>query len=386
MQERFNRQIEAIAISDIRQFDSEVSQIEGIIKLTLGEPDFNTPEHVKQAGIQAIQADKSHYTPNAGIMELREATARYFNEKYALTYAPTQVVTTVGATEAIAASLQTILNPGDTVLMPTPVFPIYAPVSQLNGASVLQIDTSADGFVLTPERLKQVLATEQGKKAKALVLVYPSNPTGVTYTKEELAALAKVVKEADLWALCDEVYAELTYTGPHHSLASFAPENTIIISGLSKSHAMTGWRVGFILGPKDFSEQVVKAHQYMVTAPTTSVQYAALEAVTNGKDDALEMKKEYQKRRDLMKEALEELGFEVARPAGAFYLFAKIPAKCGLDSWTFVRRLAKENKVALIPGVSFGKGGEGYVRLSYAASEEDLREASQRIKAFMQKF
>ena len=161
---------------------------------------------------------------------------------------------------------------------------------------------------------------------------------------------------------------------------------SIVISGLSKSHAMTGWRVGFILGPKDFSEQVIKAHQYMVTAPTTSVQYAALEAVTNGKDDALEMKKEYQKRRDLMKEALEEVGFEVARPAGAFYLFAKIPTKCGLDSWSFVRRLAKENQVALIPGVSFGQGGEGYVRLSYAASEEDLREASKRIKAFMQKF
>lgn len=386
MQERFNRQIEAITVSDIRQFDNEVSQIEGIIKLTLGEPDFNTPEHVKSAGIQAIQADKSHYTPNAGIMELREATAKYFNEKYALAYAPTQVVTTVGATEAIAASLQTILNPGDTVLMPTPVFPIYAPISQLNGANVLQIDTSADGFILTPERLKQVLATEQGQKAKALVLVYPSNPTGVTYTKEQLEALAKVVTEADLWALCDEVYAELTYTGTHHSLASFAPENTIVISGLSKSHAMTGWRVGFILGPKDFSEQVIKAHQYMVTAPTTSVQYAALEAVTNGKDDALEMKKEYQKRRDLMKEALEEVGFEVARPAGAFYLFAKIPTKCGLDSWSFVRRLAKENQVALIPGVSFGQGGEGYVRLSYAASEEDLREASKRIKAFMQKF
>lgn len=386
MQERFNHQIEAIAVSDIRQFDSEVSQIEGIIKLTLGEPDFNTPEHVKQAGIDAIQADQSHYTPNAGIMELRKAAATYFNEKYGLAYAPTQVITTVGATEAIAASLQTILNPGDTVLMPTPVFPIYAPISQLSGANVLQIDTSADGFILTPERLKEVLATEHDKNIKALVLVYPSNPTGVTYTKEQLKALAEVVKEADIWALCDEVYAELTYTGTHHSLAEFAPENTIIISGLSKSHAMTGWRVGFILGPKDFSAQVVKAHQYMVTAPTTSVQYAALEAVTHGKNDALEMKKEYRKRRDFMKKALEEQGFEVADPAGAFYLFAKIPAKCGLDSWSFVRRLAKENKVALIPGVSFGKGGEGYVRLSYAASEKDLLEASKRIQAFIQKF
>ena len=276
MQARFNHKIEAIAVSDIRQFDMEVSQIEGIIKLTLGEPDFNTPEHVKQAAIAAINADQSHYTPNSGIMELRRAAAKYYKEKYDLDYMPEQVITTVGATEAIAASLQTILNPGDTVLMPTPVFPIYAPISQLNGADVLQVDTSADGFILTPEKLRATLEENKDKNIKAVVLVYPSNPTGATYTKEQLAALAKVIAEYDIWALCDEVYAELTYEGQHVSLASFLPENTIVISGLSKSHAMTGWRLGFILGPKDFSEQVVKAHQYMVTAPTTNVQFLSL--------------------------------------------------------------------------------------------------------------
>ncbi len=382
MQARFNHKIEAIAVSDIRQFDMEVSQIEGIIKLTLGEPDFNTPEHVKQAAIAAINADQSHYTPNSGIMELRRAAAKYYKEKYDLDYAPEQVITTVGATEAIAASLQTILNPGDTVLMPTPVFPIYAPISQLNGADVLQVDTSADGFILTPEKLRATLEENKDKNIKAVVLVYPSNPTGATYTKEQLAALAKVIAEYDIWALCDEVYAELTYEGQHVSLASFLPENTIVISGLSKSHAMTGWRLGFILGPKDFSEQVVKAHQYMVTAPTTNVQFAALEALTKGKDDALSMRKEYQARRDFMRQALEDAGFEVVQPDGAFYLFAKIPDKCGHDSWKFVRELAKEAKVALIPGVSFGQGGEGYVRLSYAASMDDLRQASERIKKF----
>lgn len=382
MQARFNHKIEAIAVSDIRQFDMEVSQIEGIIKLTLGEPDFNTPEHVKQAAIAAINADQSHYTPNSGIMELRRAAAKYYKEKYDLDYTPEQVITTVGATEAIAASLQTILNPGDTVLMPTPVFPIYAPISQLNGADILQVDTSADGFILTPEKLRATLEENKDKNIKAVVLVYPSNPTGATYTKEQLAALAKVIAEYDIWALCDEVYAELTYEGQHVSLASFLPENTIVISGLSKSHAMTGWRLGFILGPKDFSEQVVKAHQYMVTAPTTNVQFAALEALTKGKDDALSMRKEYQARRDFMRQALEDAGFEVVQPDGAFYLFAKTPAKCGHDSWKFVRELAKEAKVALIPGVSFGQGGEGYVRLSYAASMDDLRQASERIKKF----
>lgn len=382
MQARFNHKIEAIAVSDIRQFDMEVSQIEGIIKLTLGEPDFNTPEHVKQAAIAAINADQSHYTPNSGIMELRRAAAKYYKEKYDLDYMPEQVITTVGATEAIAASLQTILNPGDTVLMPTPVFPIYAPISQLNGADILQVDTSADGFILTPEKLRATLEENKDKNIKAVVLVYPSNPTGATYTKEQLAALAKVIAEYDIWALCDEVYAELTYEGQHVSLASFLPENTIVISGLSKSHAMTGWRLGFILGPRDFSEQVVKAHQYMVTAPTTNVQFAALEALTKGKDDALSMRKEYQARRDFMRQALEDAGFEVVQPDGAFYLFAKIPTKCGHDSWKFVRELAKEAKVALIPGVSFGQGGEGYVRLSYAASMDDLRQASERIKKF----
>lgn len=383
MREKFNKNIEAIAVSDIRQFDSEVSQIDSIIKLTLGEPDFNTPEHVKQAAIKAINDNQSHYTPNSGIMELRKAAATYFKDKYELDYAPEQVITTVGATEAIAASLQTILNPGDEVLMPTPVFPIYAPISSLNGATVTQIDTSDDGFVLTPEKLRAHLEADKDQKIKAVVLVYPSNPTGATYTKEQLKALAEVVKEYDIWALCDEVYAELTYEGKHHSLANYAPDNTIVISGLSKSHAMTGWRLGFILGPKDFSEQVVKAHQYMVTAPTTNVQYAALEAVTKGKDDALEMKEEYRKRRDFMHKSLEESGFEVVEPTGAFYLFAKIPQNFANDSWAFVRALAKEAKVALIPGVSFGKGGEGYVRLSYAASMEQLQEAAKRIQRFV---
>lgn len=383
IKDKFNHKIEKIAVSDIRQFDTEVSSIPGIIKLTLGEPDFNTPEHVKQAGIKAIEDNQSHYTPNPGIMPLREATAAYFNEKYHLNYKPTQVITTIGATEAISVALQTILNPDDVVIMPTPVFPIYKPITEINQGNCIMVDTSADGFILTADKLRQVLAENQAKTVKALVLVYPSNPTGVTYSRKDLEELAEVVKEAGIWVLCDEVYAELTYNGQHTSLAEIIPDQVLLVSGLSKSHAMTGWRIGYLFGPEDFVEQAVKAHQYMVTAPTDNVQFAALEAMINGKEDSQVMKAEYLKRREFLQAELAEVGFEVASPDGAFYLFAKIPAQFEPDSWAFVRRLAKEAKVALIPGISFGPGGEGYVRLSYAASMENLTEAAKRIKAFV---
>lgn len=382
MQEKFNSNVEKIAVSDIRQFDTEVSQIPDIIKLTLGEPDFNTPEHIKKAAIKAIKENKSHYTPNAGIMELREATAKYFNKKYDLNFKGSQVVTTVGATEAINASLQAILNPGDTIIVPTPIFPIYLPISELNQGNYKLIDTSEDGFVLTPERLENFIINNPELKLKCLVLNFPSNPTGVTYSKEQLNGIAKIAKKYDMWILSDEIYAELTYNGLHTSMASILPNRTILISGLSKSHAMTGWRIGYILGPQSFIDQVVKSHQYMVTAPTSIAQYAALEAMENGFDDATAMKEEYQKRRDYMAQQLEEAGFKVASPDGAFYLFAKIPENCSQDSWDFVRDLANVAKVAVIPGISFGLGGQGYIRISYAASMDTLKEAAKRIKEY----
>lgn len=383
LEHKFNRQVEQVAVSDIRQFDIDVSEIPGIIKLTLGEPDFNTPEHVKQAAIQAINDNQSHYTPNPGIPALREATVKYFNSKYHLNYEPDQVITTIGATEGTATALQTILNPGDTVLVPTPVFPIYLPITEINHGQCVTIDTSQDNFVLTPEKLKATIAANKEKNIKALVLVYPSNPTGVTYSRQQLQDLAQVIRESGMWVLCDEVYAELTYSDEHTSLAEFLPDQVLLVSGLSKSHAMTGWRVGFLFGPEDFIEQAIKAHQYLVTAPTNNVQFAALAAVTNGQEDSLPMKAEYLKRREYLCRELAASGFEVASPDGAFYLFAKIPAKFGTDSWQFVRALAKDAHVALIPGASFGPGGEGYVRLSYAASMEDLETAVQRIKEYV---
>lgn len=384
MREDFNQIVKKIAVSDIRQFDNEVSQVPGMVKLTLGEPDFNTPEHVKQAAIKAIEDNQSHYTPNPGIPALREAAAAYYNEKFNWHYQAENVITTVGATEGIAAALQAIVNPDDVVIIPTPIFPIYIPDTLLNHGQVVFIDTSADGFVLTPERLEATIKAQGDKVVKALVLNYPNNPTGVTYNHEELAGLAKVIAKYQLWVVSDEVYAELSYSEPHESLANFIPEQVIVVNGLSKSHAMTGWRVGFLLAPKTVTDEIIKSHQYMVTAPVTLVQYAALEAMTNGKEDSQVMAKQYVERRNYLIKSLEPLGFEMARPDGAFYLFAKIPANCPQDSWTFVRELAKTQKLALIPGISFGAGGEGYVRISYAASMENLHKAVERLTAFVQ--
>ncbi|ANK60386.1 pyridoxal phosphate-dependent aminotransferase [Loigolactobacillus backii] len=385
MREDFNEVVKSIAVSDIRQFDNEVSQIPGMLKLTLGEPDFNTPEHVKQAGIKAIENNESHYTPNPGTPELRQAAAEYYNAKFKLNYSGENVITTVGATEGIAAALQTLLNPDDVVLIPTPIFPIYIPDTQLNHATPVFIDTSADGFVLTPQRLEAAIQAQGDKTVKALVLNYPSNPTGVTYSSAELAGLAKVIKAHQLWVLSDEIYGELSYSEPHTSLASYIPDQVIMVNGLSKSHAMTGWRLGFVLAPTNFVEQMVKAHQYMVTAPTTMVQAAALEAVKHGQSDSAIMAVEYKKRRDYLISALQPLGFKMARPDGAFYLFAKIPANCPQKSWDFVRDLAKTEKLALIPGISFGPGGEGYVRISYAASMENLQKAVTKLQAYVGK-
>lgn len=384
MREDFNQIVKKIAVSDIRQFDNEVSQVPGMVKLTLGEPDFNTPDHVKQAAIKAIEDNQSHYTPNPGIPALREAAAAYYNEKFNWHYQAENVITTVGATEGIAAALQAIVNPDDVVIIPTPIFPIYIPDTLLNHGQVVFIDTSADGFLLTPERLEATIKAQGDKVVKALVLNYPNNPTGVTYNHEELAGLAKVIAKYQLWVVSDEVYAELSYSEPHESLANFIPEQVIVVNGLSKSHAMTGWRVGFLLAPKAVTDEIIKSHQYMVTAPVTLVQYAALEAMTNGKEDSQVMAKQYVERRDYLIKSLEPLGFEMARPDGAFYLFAKIPANCPQDSWTFVRELAKTQKLALIPGISFGAGGEGYVRISYAASMENLHKAVERLTAFVQ--
>ena len=387
LSKRFNKNLNKIEVSMIRQFDQSISDIPDVLKLTLGEPDFATPKHIKEAAKRAIDADESHYTGMAGLLVLRQAASAFVKEKYHLTYNPdNEILVTIGATEALSASLTAILEPGDKVLLPAPAYPGYEPVVNLVGAEVVEIDTGANDFVLTPEMLEEAILKE-GEALKAVILNYPTNPTGVTYSRQQIKNLAEVLKKYPIFVISDEVYAELTYTGESHvSIAEYLTDQTILISGLSKSHAMTGWRLCLIFAPAYLTAQLIKSHQYLVTAATTSVQFAAIEALTNGKDDALPMKEEYIKRRDYIIEKMEAMKFKIIKPDGAFYIFAKIPVAQGQDSFKFLQDFAKEKAVAFIPGVAFGKYGEGYLRISYAASMETIKEAMKRLKEFMEQY
>lgn len=381
---RFNRNLDKIEVSMIRQFDQSISDVPGIQKLTLGEPDFTTPDHVKEAAKAAIDANQSHYTGMAGLPALRQAAANFVKEKYNLTYNPdNEILVTIGATEALSATLTAILEPGDTILLPAPAYPGYEPIANLVGAEIVEIDTTANDFVLTPEMLEKAII-EQGDKLKAVLLNYPTNPTGVTYSRQQIAALAEVLKKYNIFVISDEVYSELTYSGQHVSIAEYLPEQTILINGLSKSHAMTGWRIGLIFAPAILTAQLIKSHQYLVTAAATMAQFGAIEALTAGKDDAAPMKVEYLKRRDYIIAKMSELGFKIIKPDGAFYIFAKIPEGYNQDSFKFCQDFAREKAIAIIPGVAFGQYGEGYVRLSYAASMETIELAMARLKEFME--
>ena len=381
---RFNKQLDKIQVSLIRQFDQAISEIPGVLRLTLGEPDFTTPDHVKEAAKRAIDQNQSYYTGMSGLLTLRQAASNFVKEKYQLDYAPeNEILVTIGATEALSATLTAILEEGDKVLLPAPAYPGYEPIVNLVGAEIVEIDTTENGFVLTPDMLEKAIL-EQGDKLKAVILNYPANPTGITYSREQLEALVAVLRKYEIFVVCDEVYSELTYTGEAHvSLGTMLRDQAIIINGLSKSHAMTGWRLGLIFAPVAFTAQLIKSHQYLVTAANTMAQHAAVEALTTGKNDAEPMKKEYIQRRDYIIEKMTALGFEIIKPDGAFYIFAKIPAGYNQDSFAFLKDFAQKKAVAFIPGAAFGRYGEGYVRLSYAASMETIKEAMKRLEEYM---
>ncbi len=381
---RFNKQLDKIQVSLIRQFDQAISEIPGVLRLTLGEPDFTTPDHVKEAAKRAIDQNQSYYTGMSGLLTLRQAASDFVKEKYQLDYNPeNEILVTIGATEALSATLTAILEEGDKVLLPAPAYPGYEPIVNLVGAEIVEIDTTENGFVLTPEMLEKAIL-EQGDKLKAVILNYPANPTGITYSREQLEALAAVLRKYEIFVVCDEVYSELTYTGENHvSLGTMLRDQAVIINGLSKSHAMTGWRLGFIFAPTNFTAQLIKSHQYLVTAANTMAQHAAVEALTAGKNDAEPMKKEYIQRRDYIIEKMTDLGFEIIKPDGAFYIFAKVPAGYNQDSFAFLKDFAQKKAVAFIPGAAFGQYGEGYVRLSYAASMGTIREAMKRLEEYM---
>ena len=378
-----NETIAPMGRSMIREFAEKFAKIPGLVKLTLGEPNFNVPEHVKEAAIESIKENESHYSDQKGFLSLREAISGYLDKQFDLQYDPeTEVIVTIGATEAIFDSLAAILNPGDKVIIPTPTFALYIPIVKILGGVPVQVDTTADGFRMTGKHLEEVIQKEGPDKVKAMVLNFPGNPTGFAYSKDQLQEIVDVVKDKNMFVISDEIYAELTYGHKHVSLAKLMPGKTILINGLSKSHAMTGYRIGYIAAPKDFVEQANKMHAFTVTAPSNPAQFAAEEALKNGIDDPIAMKKLYQERRDFLVKELNDMGYTTQLPQGAFYTFSEIPAKYGLSSIEFANKLAEEGLVGVTPGVAFGEGGEGHFRISYAASMEDIQEAMKRLRKF----
>lgn len=370
MEHLLNPNVKEIEISGIRKFSNLVAQHDNVISLTIGQPDFFTPHHVKAAAKKAIDENATAYTPNAGGLELRQAVQLYMKKKADLNYeAETEIIVTTGASQAIDASLRTILSPGDEVILPCRYIRATNRSSACRAPFRLDVDTTTHGFKLTARLIEESLTP----KTKCVILPYPSNPTGVTLSEEELQNIASVLKGRNVFVLSDEIYSELTYDRPHYSIASYLRDQTIVINGLSKSHSMTGWRIGFIFAPKEIAKHILKVHQYSVTCASSISQKAALEAVTNGVDDALIMREQYKKRLDYVYDRLVSMGLDVVKPSGAFYIFPSIKS-FGMSSFDFSMALLEDAGVALVPGSSFSKLGEGYVRLSFAYSLDTLRE------------
>lgn len=379
MEHLVNSKVKQIELSGIRKFFNLVADYEDVISLTIGQPDFPTPEHVKVAGMKAIDENFTTYTHNAGLIELREAASQFVNKKYGLTYSPNnEIITTVGASQAIDCAFRTILETGSEVILPSPVYPGYEPLIKLAGGTPVYVDTTKTDFKLTAELLAPYIT----EKTRCIVLPYPSNPTGVTLTDVELSGIADLVRGKDIFVLSDEIYSELVYEGTHHSIAKHIWEQTIVINGLSKSHSMTGWRVGFVFAPEAIAKHLLKVHQYNVSCATSISQKAALEALTTGMDDANAMKHSYQERLDYVYDRLIRMGFDVVKPNGAFYLFPNI-SQFKQSSFDFALSLVKNAGVALVPGSAFSEYGEGYVRLSYAYSMDQLKIAMDRMENYV---
>ncbi|WP_299086696.1 aminotransferase A [uncultured Metabacillus sp.] len=379
MEHLVNSKVRQIELSGIRKFFNMVANYEDVISLTIGQPDFDTPQHVKDAGIAAIEQNYTTYTYNAGFIELREAASEYLRKKYDLNYSPEdEVIVTVGASQAIDCTFRTLLEEGSEVILPSPVYPGYEPLIKLAGGTPIYVDTTENKFKLTAELLTPFIT----EKTRCIVLPYPSNPTGVTLEDDELQAIAELVKGKDIFILSDEIYSELVYRKQHRSIARYIREQTIVINGLSKSHSMTGWRVGLLFAPAAVTKHLIKVHQYNVSCASSVSQKAAYEALTAGFDDAKTMKDSYQDRLEYVYNRLVNMGFDVVKPDGAFYLFPSIK-RFNQTSFDFALSLVEKAGVALVPGSAFSKYGEGYVRLSYAYSMERLKEAMDRIESYV---
>ncbi len=379
-----NQKVNDIQISGIRKFFNLVAEYENVISLTIGQPDFPTPDYVKIAGKNAIDDDYTTYTHNAGIPQLRKAAANFVKTKYELNYNPeNEIIATVGASQAIDIAFRTILEEGSEVILPGPVYPGYEPLIKLCGAVPIHVDTRNTGFKLTASGIKKHLT----EKTRCVVLPYPSNPTGVTLDENDLQEIVDLLKDKEIFVLSDEIYSELVFNGKHRSIASFPQlrDKTIVINGLSKSHSMTGWRIGFVFAPAAITKHMLKVHQYNVSCTSSISQYAALEALTSGINGADPMKHEYMKRMNYAYKRLKFLGFNIAEPNGSFYMFPSIE-NYNMTSFDFSMKLVKEAGVAVVPGDAFSTYGEGYVRISYAYSMDTLEEAFNRIETFVKKY
>ena len=368
--------------SGIRKFFDLMSTMDDVVGLTVGEPDFQTPWHIREAGIESLERGKTYYTANAGLMELRSEINSYMTRRFGVSYEPSsEIIVTVGGSEAIDIAFRSIIEAGDEVIVPTPSFVCYAPLARMAGGVPVILETKVENkFKIDPEALKAAITP----KTKLLVLPYPNNPTGAIMTREELSEIADILRGTNIVVLSDEIYAEMTYTGNHCSIASLPDmwERTIIASGFSKAYAMTGWRMGYICAPKPLCEQMLKIHQYGIMSSPTTAQFAAIEALKNGEDDIKMMVDEYNRRRRYIYNGLKSIGIDSFEPEGAFYIFPRI-GDFGLSGEEFCNKLLYDYKCAIVPGNAFGESGEGFARISYAYSIKHITQALERIEAFV---
>lgn len=381
MRNPLSKKIMEIEPSGIRRFFDVANTMENVISLGVGEPDFDTPWHIREEGIYSLEKGRTYYTSNAGLLPLRQEISRYLGERFHLPYSADEILVTVGGSEAIDIGFRAMLDPGDEVIIPEPCFVSYLPCVKMAGGVPVQIALEEkDQFKLTGRKLKEAITD----KTKIIVLPFPNNPTGAVMTAEELQVIADIVKEHDLFVMSDEIYSELSYQGKHVSIASIPgmAERTIVINGFSKSFAMTGWRLGYAAGSAEVIKQMIKIHQYIIMSSPTTSQYAAIEALRNGMEDVERMRESYNQRRRFLVKELNDMGIPCFEPYGAFYVFPNI-SRFGMTSEEFATRLLQEQKVAVVPGDAFGKCGEGFLRISYAYSIENLKMALEKIQKFI---
>ena len=381
MKNIISKKVQDMQPSGIRAFFDLVLGMKDVISLGVGEPDFVTPWQIREAGIYSLEQGFTSYTSNKGLYKLRLSISRYLKNRYGLEYCPDEeILITVGVSEGFDLSLRTIINPGDKILIPSPSYVSYAPLTELCSGIPIYVDTEEQGFKLTPKILEKTI----DKKTKAIILNYPANPTGISYTKKELDEIKKVILKHKLLCISDEIYGDLTYDFQHTPFATLkgAKDSTIYLNGFSKSYAMTGWRVGYACGPKEIISAMTKIHQYTIMCVPITSQMAACEALQTAKMAVEEMKREYKRRRELICGGLNRLGLDCRKPDGTFYVFPSIK-KTGLDSLDFAQKLLKEEKVAVVPGTAFGREFDDYIRISYASSYENLKEALVRMEKFL---